>query len=102
MAQPGVAGSRAGNAAQAVLFTIALGSGDRFLRVVASLLSLVMTFLCLTLVARHRQAELTDAVRLAGIRFGTHPRCTGARPPELARPASRRRHRGWPNRQAGP
>lgn len=47
--------------AQAFLFTIALGDGNRFGRIVAALLSLTMTFLSITLMARHRQAELTDA-----------------------------------------
>ncbi|HEX2902288.1 MAG TPA: hypothetical protein VHO01_02425 [Jatrophihabitans sp.] len=47
--------------AQAFLFTIALGDGNRFGRVVASLLALTVSFLCVTLMARHRQAELTDA-----------------------------------------
>lgn len=46
---------------QAFLFTIALGDGDRFSRSVASVLSLVTTFLTVTLMARHRQAEITDA-----------------------------------------
>lgn len=54
-----------GMTAQAFLFTIALGDGNRFGRIVASLLSLTMTFLCITLMARHRQAELTDARWLA-------------------------------------
>lgn len=54
-----------GMTAQAFLFTIALGDGNRFGRIVSSLLSLTMTFLCITLMARHRQAELTDARWLA-------------------------------------
>lgn len=53
-----------GMTAQAFLFTIALGDGNRFGRIVSSLLSLTMTFLCITLMARHRQAELTDALWL--------------------------------------
>ncbi len=48
--------------AQAFLFTIALGGdSSRVARVVASLLSLVATVLSVTLMARHRQAELFDA-----------------------------------------
>lgn len=48
--------------AQAFLFTIAIGGdSQRIARVIASLLSLVVTFLCMTLMARHRQAEIMDA-----------------------------------------
>jgi len=48
--------------AQAFLFTIALGSdSQRFARVVACVLSLVVTFLSVTLMARYRQGELNDA-----------------------------------------
>ena len=51
--------------AQAFLFVTALGGGDRWSRVIASVLSLAVTFLSITLMARHRQAELTDAHWLA-------------------------------------
>lgn len=48
--------------AQAFLFTIQLGGESRQVaRVIAALLSLVVTYLCVTLMARHRQAELFDA-----------------------------------------
>lgn len=47
--------------AQAFLFAIALSHGDRLNRVIAAGLSLVLTFLSITLMGRHRQAELTDA-----------------------------------------
>lgn len=47
--------------AQAFLFVTALGGGDKWSRVIASVLSLAVTFLSITLMARHRQAELTDA-----------------------------------------
>jgi hypothetical protein len=48
--------------AQAFLFTIALGGESRQAsRIVACLLSLIVTFLCITLMARHRQAEIYDA-----------------------------------------
>lgn len=47
--------------AQAFLFTIALGADtSRFARVIAASLSLVVTFLSITLMARHRQAALAD------------------------------------------
>lgn len=51
--------------AQAFLFVTALGGGDRWSRVIASLLSLAVSFLSITLMARHRQAELADAHCLA-------------------------------------
>lgn len=48
--------------AQAFLFTIALGADtSRVSRTVAAVLSIVVTVLCVTLMARHRQAELADA-----------------------------------------
>jgi hypothetical protein len=48
--------------AQAFLFTIALGNGtETVARCIAAGLSLIITFLSITLMARHRQAELTDA-----------------------------------------
>jgi hypothetical protein len=48
--------------AQAFLFTIALGSGSsRFARGVACALSLVAAALSMQLMARHRQAEISDA-----------------------------------------
>lgn len=48
--------------AQAFLITIALGVGiSRLSRVVASLLSLVITVLSITMMTRHRQAERADA-----------------------------------------
>lgn len=48
--------------AQAFLFTIALGAGTSTVaRCIAAGLSLVITFLSITLMARHRQAELVDA-----------------------------------------
>ncbi|MGJ5832818.1 hypothetical protein [Streptomyces ossamyceticus] len=52
--------------AQAFLFTIALGSdSSRYARVIASALAIVMSVLSLHLMARHRQAEVTDAHWLA-------------------------------------
>jgi hypothetical protein len=47
--------------AQAFLFSIALGDGGRGPRIAASILTLVVTVLSMTLMARHRQAELADA-----------------------------------------
>lgn len=48
--------------AQAFLFTIALGAdSSRVARVVASLLSLVITLLSIELMSRHRRAEIMDA-----------------------------------------
>lgn len=48
--------------AQAFLFTIALDrDSEQFARVVASSLSLIVTFLSITLMARYRQGELNDA-----------------------------------------
>jgi len=48
--------------AQAFLFTIALaGDTSRIARVIAAGLSLIVTFLSITLMARHRQAEIADA-----------------------------------------
>jgi hypothetical protein len=47
--------------AQAFLFSIALSpAGTRTTRIIASLLSLVMTFLSLHLMVKHRQAEVAD------------------------------------------
>lgn len=60
--------------AQAFLFTIALGGGSsRFARSVASVLSLVAAGLFMQLMARHRQAEISDAHWLRdyeALRFG--------------------------------
>ncbi|MGP3924768.1 hypothetical protein [Streptomyces sp. 8N616] len=60
--------------AQAFLFTIALGpESSRYARVIASALAIVMSVLSLHLMARHRQAEITDAHWLADYerrRFG--------------------------------
>jgi len=51
-----------GLTAQAFLFTIALDPGStRFARVVACLLSLVATALCMQLMASDRRAEVSDA-----------------------------------------
>lgn len=48
--------------AQAFLFTIALGTdSQRFARTVACTLSLIVTFLSITLMARYRQGEISDA-----------------------------------------
>jgi hypothetical protein len=48
--------------AQAFLFTISLGPDTtKGARIVSALLSVLMSFLSITLMARHRQAELTDA-----------------------------------------
>ena len=48
--------------AQAFLFSIALSAdGTRTTRIIASLLSLVMTFLSLHLMVKHRQAEVADS-----------------------------------------
>lgn len=52
--------------AQAFLFTIALGTdSSRYARASASILAIVMSGLSLHLMARHRQAEVTDADWLA-------------------------------------
>lgn len=52
--------------AQAFLFTIALGpDSSRYARIIASALAIVMSVLSLYLMARHRQAEITDAHWLA-------------------------------------
>lgn len=51
-----------GLTAQAFLFTIAVGGGSSQLaRIVASALAVIVAFLCVTLMARHREAELLDA-----------------------------------------
>lgn len=51
-----------GLTAQAFLFTIAVGgSSSQAARIVASLLAVIVSFLCMTLMARHREAELLDA-----------------------------------------
>jgi hypothetical protein len=50
-----------GLTAQAFLFTTALGSGDRWSRVTASCLAVVTALLSITLMARHRQAEIADS-----------------------------------------
>lgn len=48
--------------AQAFLFTIAIGgTTSRPARIIASLLAIVITVLCTTLMARHRQSEIHDA-----------------------------------------
>jgi hypothetical protein len=48
--------------AQAFHFSIALSpDGTRTIRIIASLLSLVMTFLSLHLMVKHRQAEVADS-----------------------------------------
>jgi hypothetical protein len=48
--------------AQAFLFSIALApDSHRSARALAAVLSIVMSFLCITLMARHRQAEQGDA-----------------------------------------
>ena len=47
--------------AQAFLFAIALGAGDRWNRAIASGLIVLTAYLSVTLMARHRQAELADA-----------------------------------------
>lgn len=48
--------------AQAFLFSIALAPDSRSVaRIIVMLLSIVITFLSITLMARHRQAELTDS-----------------------------------------
>src|SRR5689334_1080049 len=52
--------------AQAFLFTIAIGgTTSRPARIIASLLAIVITVLCTTLMARHRQSEIHDANWLA-------------------------------------
>lgn len=60
--------------AQAFLFQISLGSStSRTARIIAALLSALMAYLSITLMARHRQAEITDAQWLAlheGASFG--------------------------------
>ena len=54
-------------AAQAFLFTIELGGGiSRFSRATAAFLSVLMSLLSMHLMARQRQAEVTDAHWLAG------------------------------------
>ncbi|MFE4197261.1 hypothetical protein ACFRJ9_15460 [Paenarthrobacter sp. NPDC056912] len=51
--------------AQAFLFTIALGpDSSRMARTLAAVLSIVISCLSVTLMARHRQAELSDAAWL--------------------------------------
>jgi hypothetical protein len=51
--------------AQAFLFTIALGAGSSpVARTMAAVLSIIVTGLSVTLMARHRQAELADAAWL--------------------------------------
>ncbi len=48
--------------AQAFLFSIALAPDSRSIaRIIVMLLSIVITFLSITLMARHRQAEVTDS-----------------------------------------
>jgi general stress protein CsbA len=48
--------------AQAFLYTIALGpDSSSFARIVSAVISIVITVLSVTLMARHRQSEVTDA-----------------------------------------
>jgi hypothetical protein len=48
--------------AQAFLFTIALGTDtSKLSRILAAFLSMVVALLCVSLMARHRQAEFSDA-----------------------------------------
>jgi hypothetical protein len=47
--------------AQAFLFTVALGGGDKWSRSVASLLALLLSVMSVMLMARHRQSEIKDA-----------------------------------------
>jgi hypothetical protein len=47
--------------AQAFLFTIALGGGDAWARIISSLLSLNIAVISIMLMGRHRQGELNDA-----------------------------------------
>lgn len=62
MGQLALAGANAEPHRSSVLVTIALGSdSQRFARIVACVLSLVVTFLSITLTARYRQGELNDA-----------------------------------------
>ncbi|GAA1806620.1 hypothetical protein [Nostocoides veronense] len=57
--------------AQAFLLTIALGGGaSRFARIVASLLSVIVSVLTVQLLTRHRQAEITDAHWLSDMEGG--------------------------------
>ncbi|NUT47400.1 MAG: hypothetical protein HOV94_08835 [Saccharothrix sp.] len=59
--------------AQAFLFTIALSADTRPVgRIVACVLSLLVTFLTLHLFTRHRQAEITDAHWLADYEDGRY------------------------------
>lgn len=61
--------------AQAFLFTISLDPGtSRTARVMASLLSLVITFLSIELMSRHRQAEIMDARWLEAVEEETFGR----------------------------
>jgi hypothetical protein len=59
--------------AQAFLFTIALGPDtQRLPRSIACLLSLLITFLTVHLLTRHRQAEITDARMLESWEEAAH------------------------------
>jgi len=53
--------------AQAFLFTIALGSGDDWAKLMSSYVSLIVTSLSITLMARHRQTEIADSELMARI-----------------------------------
>lgn len=68
--------------AQAFLFTIALGGDStRAARVISSVLSLVVSALCMSLMARHRQSEIMDAHLLAdheAQKWGIKPTLHGA------------------------
>ena len=63
--------------AQAFLFTIAIGgTTSRLARIIASVLALLITVLCTTLMARHRQSEIHDAnwlARFEGVEWKTEP-----------------------------
>ncbi len=50
-----------GLTAQAFLFTTALGSGEMWSKVIASVLAITTALLSITLMARHRQAEIMDS-----------------------------------------
>jgi hypothetical protein len=86
--------------AQAFLFTIALGGGSsQTARVIAAILSLVMTVLSIHLMTRHRQAEITDADWLESYelqRYGESVHGTVWRDRRNAT-----RQGGWPNRIRG-
>lgn len=61
--------------AQAFLLTIALGAGvSEFSRIIACLLSIVVSLLTVQLLTRHRQAEITDAHLLRDMESDLPPR----------------------------